>query len=169
MSSDTVGNTKESWCYRWFVQPIIKQLTAGISAERISWAIALGSVLGIFPILGSPTLVCVFAGWIFKLNHAVLQVFKELVYPFHLALILVFIRAGEYLCGAPKTSFSILQLIEKFKHSPIQFGKDFGMTALYAVIAWAIIAPFLVILIKVAVMPILKKLASSLSERKELT
>ncbi|NJM36825.1 MAG: DUF2062 domain-containing protein [Akkermansiaceae bacterium] len=168
MNPDAVENIKESWWRRWLVRPIINQLTAGISVDRISWSIALGSVLGIFPILGSPTLICLFVGWIFRLNHAILQVFKELVYPLHLALILVFIRIGEYLCGAPQTSFSIPQLIEKFHNSPIQFGKDFGMTALYAVIAWMVIAPFSAILIKVTVMPLVKRLAGSLRARKEL-
>jgi uncharacterized protein (DUF2062 family) len=163
----SITDSNKSWWRQWLVVPIINQLKAGTSPTCISWTIALGMVLGVFPILGSTTLVCILVAWFFRLNQAVMHVFKWLVYPLHLALILVFIRMGERLLGAPPIPFSIQQLIVKFKDDPLQFASDFGMTALHGVIAWLLIAPFAVILIKVSVMPIVDKLARSLRARKE--
>ena len=167
MIAETVIAPKKSWWRRWLVAPVVAQLTVGISPERLGWTIALGIVLGVFPILGTPTLVCLLAGYWLRLNHPVLQVFKELVYPLHLVLIPVFIRLGERLYGVPLTSFSIPDLLGKFKNDPLQFGRDFGMTAWHAVIVWLLIAPVVVVLIKLAVTPVLRKLALSIQKRRE--
>ena len=163
-----VVKTKLSWWRRWLVAPVVAQLTGGISPERIGWTIALGIVLGVFPIMGSTTLVCLLVGWMLHLNQPVLHVFKTLVYPLHLALILIFIRLGERLVGAPLISFSIPQLVGKFKDSPLQFARDFGMAAWHGVSAWLLIAPVAAVLIKMAVMPALRKLSVSLKRHQEV-
>ena len=148
---------------RWLIAPIVSQLKKGTDPERISWAVSLGIVTGLFPILGTPSLVCLLAGWVFKLNHAILQTFKELTYPLHLMSILLFIHAGQKLFGEQLIEFSIPQLMEKFKHSPSDFFHDFGLAALQAALVWAIIAPFLAILIKWLVRPIVVRLSVALA------
>lgn len=160
--------TKENWWRRWLVAPVITQLTHGTSPDRIGWTIALGMVVGVFPIMGSTTLVCLLIGWLLRLNQPVLHVFRAVVYPLHLALILIFIRLGERLYGAPLISFSIPQLIGKFKDSPLQFARDFGMAAWHGVSAWLLIAPVAAVLIKMAAMPALRKLSVSLKRRQEV-
>lgn len=157
---------KESWWRRRLVAPVVAQLTVGISPERIAWAISLGIVLGVFPIMGTTTLVCLVAGWLLRLNQPVLHVFSNLVYPLHLVLILVFIRLGERLYGAPGLSFSIPQLLGRFKDDPLQFGRDFGMSAWHGVSAWLLVAPVAALLIKLAVAPVLRQLEVSLKKRK---
>jgi uncharacterized protein (DUF2062 family) len=159
---------KQSWWRRRLVAPVVAQLMVGISPERIAWAISLGIVLGVFPIMGTTTLVCLVAGWLLRLNQPVLHVFSNLVYPLHLVLILVFIRLGERLYGAPRMSFSIPQLLGKFKDDPLQFGREFGMTAWHGVSAWLLVAPVAAILIKLAVVPVLRQLEVSLKRRKEV-
>ena len=101
------------------------QLRQGMSTERVSWTISLGIVFGVFPIMGSTSLVCILVAWAFRLNQALLHVFKAAVYPLHLALILVFIRLGERLYGVPLIKFSIPELLGKFKDDPLQFARDF--------------------------------------------
>lgn len=152
---------KPSRLRRWIVEPIINQLKRGITPEKLSWTIALGLTLGIFPIMGSTSLVCFIAGWVFKLNQAILHLFKSLTYPLHLALILVFIRLGQHLNGVPPIPFSIPQLMIRFKDDPAQFGRDFGMAALHGIEAWAIAAVILIPLIRIISLPVLTKLARS--------
>jgi hypothetical protein len=43
------------------VQPVIDLLTQGISPEKIALSLAFGIVLGVFPVLGSTTLLCALA------------------------------------------------------------------------------------------------------------
>ena len=153
--------TPSSWrsrLRRWIVVPIINQLKRGITPEKLSWTIALGVTLGIFPIIGSTSVVCLIAGYFLKLNQGVLHLFKSLTYPLHLALILVFIRLGQHLNGVALIKFSIPQMMRQFKDSPAQFGKDFGMAALYGIEAWAIAAVVLIPLLRIISLPILKKM-----------
>ncbi|MBJ7256313.1 MAG: DUF2062 domain-containing protein [Akkermansiaceae bacterium] len=164
-----VSTTKETWWRRWLVRPVVGQLTCGVSPQKIAWTISLGIVLGVFPVMGTTTLVCFLMGWMLRLNQPVLHVFKTLVYPLHLAMILVFIRMGEHLYQVPLISFSIPQLLERFKVDPLQFVRDFGMTAWYGVSAWLIVAPLAAFLIKLSVMPFLTKLAETIKRRQELT
>ena len=55
---NTVEEKQAPWWKRWFIHPILKQLTQGISADKIAWTIAVGCSLGIFPIMGTTSLVC---------------------------------------------------------------------------------------------------------------
>lgn len=157
-TAETIAPPWKSRFHRWIVQPIINQLKRGTSPEELSWTIALGVTLGIFPIMGSTSLVCFIAGMIFKLNQAILHLFKSLTYPLHLALILVFIRLGQQLNGVALIKFSIPQMMGQFKDDPTQFARDFGMAALYGIEAWAIAAIILIPLIRIISLPILRKL-----------
>ena len=143
---------------RWIVSPILEQLKRGITPEKLSCTIARGITLGIFPIMGSTSLICFFFGWLLKLNQAILHIFRSLSYPLHLALILVFIRLGQQLNGAPLIRLSIPEMMTQFKDSPAQFGRDFGMAALHGIEAWAIAAIILIPLIRMISLPLLKKL-----------
>jgi len=152
---------------RWIIAPILDQLTRGISPEKLSWTIALGVTLGIFPIMGSTSLVCFIAGYFLKLNQAILHLFKTLTYPLHLALILVFIRLGQHLNGVPPIKFSIPQMLAQFKDDPAQFARDFGVAALHGIEAWALAAIFLIPLLYFISLPILRKLLGKV--RKQTT
>lgn len=157
------------WWRRWFVAPVLAQLTQGISPDRIAWSISLGIVIGVFPILGSTTVVCLLAAWALRLNHVAMQVFKEAVYPLHLLSIPIFIRMGERLAGVPLMSFSITELIKRFYADPTQFLKDFGMAAWHGVSAWLLFAPVAALALKWLITPSIRRLADTLKKRKEAT
>ena len=159
------SQTKHSRLHRWIIAPIRDQLTRGVTPEKLSWTIALGLTLGIFPIMGSTSLVCFIAGYFLKLNQAILHLFKALTYPLHLALILVFIRIGQHLNGVPPIPFSIPQLMVRFKDSPTQFARDFGVAALHGIEAWAILAIFLIPLFYFISLPILRKLLGKVKQQ----
>ncbi len=159
---------RESWWRRWFVAPVLAQLTQGISPERLAWTISLGMVVGVFPIMGSTTLVCLLVGYALRLNQPILHVFKTAVYPLHLVLILVFIHLGQRLFNVPPLSFSIPELLSQFKSDPLQFAKDFGLAAFHGVVAWVLVAPFAVFLIKLSILPVLTRLSHSIQSKKEV-
>lgn len=163
-----MADEKPSWWRRWLVAPVLAQLSCGITPERLSWAIAAGIVLGVFPIMGTTTLICFLAGWAFRLNQPVLHVFSNVVYPLHLALIVVFIHAGQHLFNAPQLSFSITEMLERFKESPLQFCRDFGVAALHGIVAWMVVAPFAALLIRTVSLIALRRLQRTMDKRKEV-
>jgi uncharacterized protein (DUF2062 family) len=139
---------------------IIGQLTQGVTPQKIALSVALGLSLGFFPIIGTTTMLCAIAALRFRLNQPIIQLVNWLVYPLQLALILVFIRIGEWITHAPHVSLSIPYLFQKFHEAPANFFQEFGMSALRGVIAWLFIAPVLTAVTYAVVLPSLKKLAA---------
>ena len=139
---------------------IVAQFTQGFTPQKIALTIALGLGLGLFPILGATTVLCAIAGVWLKLNQPVIQLVNWLASPLQLALILVFVRIGEWLVRAEPVSFSIPELFRKFHESPVKFMQAFGMTGLHGILAWLVLAPFLTALIYFLLLPPLKKLAA---------
>ena len=151
---------------RWVIQPIAQQLTQGTSPPKIAQALAFGSTLGIFPIIGSTTLLTLLIGIPMKLNQPVLQAFKTLVYPLQWALLLGFYRVGEILFGAPHVSISIPKMLERFFAEPGPFFRDYGMTALYGITVWCLIAPPLVLILHFTTRPLIQRLADQIQRRR---
>lgn len=65
----------------------------GIS-DDIPMILAVGFVLGTFPVYGVPTLLCVVAARVLRLNPMALLAVNQLATPVQLALFVPFVRAG---------------------------------------------------------------------------
>lgn len=139
---------EDNFWQRRVVAPILAQLKQGITPEKIALTLALGSVLGVFPIIGATTALCALVAWRLKLNQPIIQLINYLLYPVHLLLLLPFYRAGETLFGQPHLPiFSIGELVDRFKASPLNFIADYGMVGLYGVVVWCLVAPLAAILL----------------------
>ena len=115
MSTDAEQRAFTGFWQRRVVAPIVAQLKQGITPEKIALTLALGAVLGIFPILGSTTLLCALAGMWLRLNQPVIQLVNYFVYPAQVALLLPFYRAGESLFGQPHVPiFSVTELMQRY-------------------------------------------------------
>ena len=69
------------------------------SMEKLAVSLALGAVLGVFPVLGVPTFLCGAVAAVWRLNFPALQLMNYVVYPLQLALLLPFTRFGRALFG----------------------------------------------------------------------
>lgn len=144
---------------RRVVAPILAQLKQGITPEKIALTLALGGVLGIFPILGACTVLCAVAGVWLRLNQPIIQLVNYLVYPLQVLLLIPFYRAGEKLFGAePVPIFSVTDLMTRFQAGPLQFMADYGMVGVYGIVVWCLIAPPLMATVYFALKPLLKSL-----------
>lgn len=157
-TNDQPSRLKKFWQER-VIGVIGAQLTQGFTPQKIALTIALGLNVGVFPILGSTTLLCALTAFCLKLNQPVIQLVNWLVYPLQFMLLLGFVRIGEWLMRAPPVPFSIPELLHKFKESPGKFMQEFGMTGVHGIVAWLLIAPLATALIYFLLLPPLKKLA----------
>ena len=160
--TDAQPNTsalKSFWRNR-VVGLIVGQLKQGITARKIALTIALGVTLGVFPIMGSTTALCFIAGLVLKLNQPILQFVNYLIYALQIALIVVFVRIGEWLVNAQRVNFSIPEMVRTFKDSPAKFMREFGMTGVHAIAGWLVVAPFALALLYFTLLPPLRKLAN---------
>jgi uncharacterized protein (DUF2062 family) len=149
---------REFW-QRRVVNLLLSQLRQGITPQKIALTIAMGTTLGVFPVLGSTTLLCFLAGLLLKLNQPIIQLVNYLMYPLQFAGIYFFIRIGESLTRTPPLPFSIPGMLQQFRAAPLHFFQQFGMTALRGVLAWLLIAPPAAVLLYLVLLPALRRLA----------
>ena len=163
MSADTASQiapaVRESFWKRRVVTPLVAQLKQGVTPEKLALTVALGLVLGIFPILGATTLLCGFAAIVLRLNQPVIQLVNYFAYPVQLALIIPIYQAGEKLFGNAPIPLSIPLIFERFRADFGQFLRDFGMIAVQGIVVWCILAPILIAALYFTMRPLLRKLA----------
>jgi uncharacterized protein (DUF2062 family) len=132
---------QESWWRRRVLAPLKTQLRQGTSPRMIAVTVAAGCVLSVFPILGSTTILCAVIAAAFGLNQPLIQTVNYLLYPAQIALLFPLYRAGEWLFQQPPVPlFSLTELTARFWNSPGQFFIDYGLVAVYGIVAWALIA-----------------------------
>ena len=111
--------------------------------HRSSLGIALGSVLGIFPVLGISTLLCLAASLILRLNIVWIQIANYAVYPLQLILAPLFIFAGSWLMGDPLTVEGAKQIVATLRSDTWQGLLRLKNLLFYSVVIWLLISPLL--------------------------
>jgi len=71
--------------------------TSGLAPRELAGTVCLGAALGVVPLIWGTSLICLWLGRRFRLNHLVLQSVNYLLYPLQLALLLPFCRLGRLL------------------------------------------------------------------------
>jgi uncharacterized protein (DUF2062 family) len=123
-------------------EPLLAQLTTGVTPGRLALALALGGVVGILPVLGATTLACALVAAALRLNQPAIQVANYAAYPLQLALLIPFFQAGARLFGQPPVTLTVAQLQAEVAASPMGAMSHWLGANLRAVAAWAVLAPF---------------------------
>jgi uncharacterized protein (DUF2062 family) len=153
---------------RRVVRPILGQLAQGVSPEKIALALALGSGLALFPILGTTTLLCFGAGLAFRLNQAILQAMNGLCALIWVPMLAAFVRLGDVLSRRTST-LNLPLMFSLSRHHPEEFLHRFGLTALHALLGWAVVAPVWIGLGYLLLRPPLRAAAGRLERRRRLS
>ncbi len=144
---------------RWVVDPIVAQLRQGTSPSKLAWTISTGITLGLLPFPGVRGWICLGAGIRFRLNQPLLHTFKGLAFPLHLALIIPFIQAGQWMFGknpVPLTSEGLEQMMAEGTWSFIQ---EAGVLLLRATVVWLVVAPLILLTLRAAAARLVRLLA----------
>jgi uncharacterized protein (DUF2062 family) len=131
-------------------------LGQGHTPEKVALSVALGITLGLFPIFGTTTLLCVAAAVALRLNHPAIQITNQLMYPLQIPLIIVFIRLGESMLGVAPIPFSATLMIAELRANPAVLMERFGTAGLHGILGWAMVAPVVVGLTYAALVPVLR-------------
>ena len=156
------------WERRVF-DPLVTQLTQGITPEKIALTLAVGSACALFPILGTATLLCLVVGIALRLNQPLIQMVNALCTVPHLLVVYGLIRFGEFISGAPPTRLTMADFLFRAPHTHLrlwvvlqQLWHEHGMilhrfelTVLHAVLGWMIVAPFWIMIVYYLSVPVL--------------
>jgi len=115
-------------------------LKAGSTPHKLSVALTLGIIIGIIPLLGTTTLLCAIAAFVFGLNMPALQLVNYLIFPLQLLLYIPFFSIGSKV-------FTSVPLPGSFEEVGLMMDKDvlgtiqhFWFANLQAIGAWLILS-----------------------------
>ena len=139
--------------------PIVEQLTQGLSPEKIALTVAVGLTIAVNPIVGTTTILCFVAAWALRLNQPIIQAINWSSYALQLLLIFPFIRLGEWIFRAPPETRPLGELVAMARSNLLGTISMLGATLGHAVVAWLLVAPFLAAAIYFGTRPLFRALA----------
>ena len=146
------------------VSPIMHLLRVGASPRRLAWSLAVGVAVGINPLLGSTTLLCLGIAFVLRLNLVASQITNHLVYPLQLAMFFVFLHLGDKVFHTGALPLSKEALLAGMRHHPLATTRLLWSWEWHALVVWSVFAvlgtPVLVAVLTVA----LRRLLATMQE-----
>jgi uncharacterized protein (DUF2062 family) len=148
---------KGNFFHRRLVRPILDLLWQGVTPEKIALSLALGVALGVFPVLGSTTVLCALAALVLHLNLPAIQIVNYFVYPLQIGLLIPFFRFGEKLFSAPHLPLSVPRICAMIHANMWDAVRSLWTTTWHAMVVWCLVAPVFVAIVYAAVAPALQR------------
>jgi len=148
---------KDGFLKRRLVRPVLSLLKGGVTPEKMALSLSLGVVLGIFPVLGTTTVLCTIAAVVLKLNLPAIQSVNYFLYPIQIALLIPFFRLGEIVFRAPRFPISVAQIREMAHGSVWTTVQTLWTTAWHAIVVWSLLAPVLAGILYRILKPVLRR------------
>jgi uncharacterized protein (DUF2062 family) len=138
------------------VVPLKDLLRQGLTPKKIALALAVGVAIGVFPVMGTTTILGLAAASLLRLNLPALQLANWVIYPVQIAMIVPLARLGEWLTGSPPVSFSVTEVVARTMADPLGSLGLYGMTGLHGILGWITTAPLLVLMLYGVFLPSLR-------------
>lgn len=142
---------------RHVIDPLVGILKFGVTPEKIALSLALGIVLGVFPVLGSTTILCAGAALAFGLNLPAIQLINYVMYPVQLMLLIPFMRLGEKLFRTAPLPLSLAQIMAMIHADAWQAIRALWVTTLHAMAAWLVVSVPVALLLCALLVPVMRK------------
>ncbi len=123
---------------------LISFLSEGLSPRAIALGLAIGVTIGLFPVIGLSSVVCLLAAHIFRLNHSLVQGANWAVTSLALLLIIPFLRLSEFVLRVDPLS------LDDFTRTSLKWSTaatELWHGLLHAVFGWLLCAPVIFIII----------------------
>lgn len=127
--------------HRWLIGPIAALLSQGITPRKIALSIAVGAIVGIFPVLGATTVLCTLAAAALRLNLVAVQTVHYAMTPVQVLLIIPFVRVGEHLLGVPPQPLSIAGGMDLIAQGALHAIVVLWDAIVHAFVGWLAIGP----------------------------
>jgi uncharacterized protein (DUF2062 family) len=147
-----------NWLYRRSILPILALLRMGASPRTLAWSIAVGLLIGINPVIGTTTLLCLAVTFPCRLNVVAVQIANHAMFPFELALVIPFIRLGSWVFHTAAMPLSPQLFLQAVRTAPLALTRQLWSWEWHAFVLWAAIAVVAAPLIAFSLMPVLRRL-----------
>ncbi len=140
------------------VAPLLNLLRVGATPRQLAWSLAIGAVIGINPIVGSTTLLCLAVAFVFRLNLIASQIANHLCFPIQLALVLAYLRAGEILFRTGPPPLAANELLHLMRIHPWATTHILWTWEWHAIVVWLLASIIVAPLLAAALHPMLRRL-----------
>jgi uncharacterized protein (DUF2062 family) len=154
---DSAPPAHHNWIYRHGVLPILALLRMGATPRSLAWSVAAGLMIGINPVVGSTTLICLAVSFRFRLNVIATQIANHAMFPLELALVVPFIRLGSRVFGTAAMPLAPRVFLQMARSAPLALTRQLWMWVWHAFVVWAAIALVAAPLLALALTPLLRR------------
>jgi uncharacterized protein (DUF2062 family) len=155
--SATAETPHHNWFYRRLVLPILALLRMGATPRRLAWSIAVGLLVGVNPLVGTTTVLCLALSFAFRLNIVAAQIANHAMFPLELALVVPFIRLGSKVFRTSAMPLSAGVFLDHARRAPIVLLRQVWLWEWHAFLLWMLIAIAAAPLIAITLTPILER------------
>lgn len=147
---------------RRLLQPLLAFLKQGLTPRELALCIALGAGIGLFPVLGVSTPALTLIALLRKLNLAAIQLVSYAMSPLQLALIIPFMRLGEWVTGAEPQPMTITAGLEILAGGILEAIITLWDAIVHASLGWLILGPIAIYVTYRLLIPVLERAADGL-------
>ena len=141
---------------RHLVDPVLGLLRQGLAPRDLALCLALGTGVGLFPVLGVSTpALTIIALWR-KLNLAAIQLVSWVLAPVQLLLIIPFMRLGEWVSGAEPQPLTIEAGLAILAEGALHAIVTLWDAIVHASIGWILIGPIAIYVLYRILIPVLE-------------
>ncbi len=149
----------KAWFVKRIVGPVFALLRQGVAPERIALGLACGAIIGVFPVLGTTTVLCTLVALALRLNLVAVHAVHFAMTPVQLLLIIPFVRVGEAVAEAPRQPLSITAGLELISHGAWHATVVLWGAIVHAVIGWLLLGPLALFLLYVVLRRVIVRAA----------
>jgi len=111
----------------------------GITSETLVFSITIGVVAGIFPVIGTTTILSILLTILFRQNVLIVQAIQWSMAIFQIALIVPFMLIGNNLLQRQPLHINIRTIEKAFNLGFLNGIETIGVLHLYAIFAWILL------------------------------
>lgn len=143
-----------------YLEPVKSLLTQGITPEKLAFSITGALLIGLFPVLGSTTILCTVFALVFRLNLPIIQLVNFTVYPLQLLLLIPFMQMGDMIFGFEKLYLGLNDISKIIRDEGFNSIVILWNITMQAIGAWFIIVPVFGIVLYYLLKILLNKISS---------
>jgi hypothetical protein len=118
----------------------------------------VGLLIGLNPVIGTTTLMCLAVAGCFRLNVVASQIANHAMFPLELVLVVPFIRLGSRVFGTAAMPLSPSLFLHAARTAPIALTRELWLWEWHAFVVWAAVAVVSVPVIASALTPLLRRM-----------
>jgi uncharacterized protein (DUF2062 family) len=112
----------------------------GLAPKELAFSVSVASLIGVFPIYGSTTIILAFLALRLKLNLAIMIAISYIMTPVQILLVIPFARVGEFLFGYESIGMDLESLQIAFSEGIVAALYQYSGRFVLAIGGWAIVS-----------------------------